>query len=236
MSIENDNDDEFVRGSFEWEPPRPPCRPSLSAGYGCPPVEHRWRPGTSGNPAGRPRKKKNVEPSPNLMAAWTEEMAERHTVMLKGKSVSLTTDQIIAKRLKADLLGDDPDVRWKAMSLLHKMGLGDAVSALQERLAEENERRERDIAEFLRRSDSIVAEMEREIADDTSGYEFALAATSCTCGAMKPWYEGQSDIVKSYERLHAAELDLNAAGEGRSPPTEAEPTEGSRDTGPHKDE
>ena len=67
-------------------------------GYGCPPKEHQFKPGQSGNPKGRPKKNNNFAED------VLEEMSEMITVQENGKLKKITKKRALAKRLIADSL------------------------------------------------------------------------------------------------------------------------------------
>ena len=67
-------------------------------GYGCPPKEHQFKPGQSGNPQGRPKKNNNFAED------VLEEMSEMITVQENGKLTKITKKRALAKRLIADSL------------------------------------------------------------------------------------------------------------------------------------
>ena len=67
-------------------------------GYGCPPKEHQFKPGQSGNPKGRPKKHNNFAED------VLEEMSEMITVQENGKLTKITKKRALAKRLIADSL------------------------------------------------------------------------------------------------------------------------------------
>ena len=70
-------------------------------GYCQPPVEHRFEKGTSGNPAGRPKKK------PGLDEAFRRELDATITLMMDGKRQMLTKAEVIAKQVtNAAMKGD----------------------------------------------------------------------------------------------------------------------------------
>ena len=67
-------------------------------GYGCPPKEHQFKPGQSGNPKGRPKKNNH------FAEAVLDEMSEMITVQENGKLTKITKKRALAKRLIADSL------------------------------------------------------------------------------------------------------------------------------------
>lgn len=67
-------------------------------GYGCPPKEHQFKPGQSGNPKGPPKKNNNFAED------VLEEMSEMITVQENGKLTKITKKRALAKRLIADSL------------------------------------------------------------------------------------------------------------------------------------
>jgi hypothetical protein len=68
---------------------------SSGAGYGRPPVQHRFQPGRSGNPKGRPKA------SPDLAAFAAKELGRKRWVVIDGKRISARTDQILIQKLIA---------------------------------------------------------------------------------------------------------------------------------------
>jgi hypothetical protein len=64
-------------------------------GYGKPPVQHRFQPGKSGNPGGRPKA------SPDLAALAAKELGRKRWVIIDGKRISARTDQILIQKLIA---------------------------------------------------------------------------------------------------------------------------------------
>jgi hypothetical protein len=64
-------------------------------GYGRPPVQHRFQPGKSGNPRGRPKV------SPDLTALAAKELSRKRWIIVDGKRISARTDEILIKKLIA---------------------------------------------------------------------------------------------------------------------------------------
>jgi hypothetical protein len=78
------------------KPSKKPVRNSRPGiGYGRPPAEHRWKPGQSGNPSGRPKK------SPDLAATAAKELSRKRWVTIDGQRVRVSTDQILIQKLIA---------------------------------------------------------------------------------------------------------------------------------------
>ena len=78
------------------------CEPDDDAvGYGCPPKHSRFKPGQSGNPAGRPRRKRNMD------TLVHEVMSQQVTVTLNGKTKRVPADAALLLRLlEKGLAGD----------------------------------------------------------------------------------------------------------------------------------
>jgi hypothetical protein len=66
---------------------------SYEVGFGRPPRSTQFRPGQSGNPAGRPRGAKN------FATALEEELQARVTITENGKRKHISKQEVIAKRL-----------------------------------------------------------------------------------------------------------------------------------------
>ena len=131
----NDDDDEWGRGFLGGNPdaPDPGQAVDHSVGYKKPPEAHKWKKGRSGNPSGR-RKAPPIIPVPGILEAIAFEMAEEIEVGANGKKVKMTVAQVVAKKLTADLLSSEPLVRLKAMNVLARLGMGDAVQAVHNHL------------------------------------------------------------------------------------------------------
>lgn len=81
-------------------------------GYKKPPREHRWVRGQSGNPRGRPKKKKNRD----MFEILESELAREITVVENGKEARITKrEAIIIQTVNKAMQGDK-----KAMDLIRK--------------------------------------------------------------------------------------------------------------------
>ena len=94
-------------------------------GYGKPPKASRYKKGQSGNPRGRPKKQPK-----DVAAHMTDLLDEKQTVRMNGKAVTMTGNELIARRLMEQALKGDP----KAF---------DKVQQLAAQHAEEKSRRDR---------------------------------------------------------------------------------------------
>jgi hypothetical protein len=72
-----------------------------AVGYGRPPKHSRFKPGQSGNPAGRPRRKRNME------TLLVEVMAQKVAVTRNGRTKRVPADTAILLRLLEKALGGD---------------------------------------------------------------------------------------------------------------------------------
>jgi hypothetical protein len=80
---------------------KPHSTKKATVGYGRPPVEHRFQPGQSGNPSGRPKGARN------FAAELREELAELVSIKHGDKSVEVTRQRAIVKAVvNAALEGD----------------------------------------------------------------------------------------------------------------------------------
>jgi len=75
---------------------------AYEVGYGKPPVEHRFKPGHSGNPQGRPKGHRN------LKTDLAEELGEKVVVREGPKERRLTKQQALVKSLTAKAIKGDP--------------------------------------------------------------------------------------------------------------------------------
>ena len=81
------------------------------AGYGHPPVHTRFKPGQSGNPAGRPRGKRN------MTSLLGDVLAQKVTVTSNGKRKRIRSDTAILLRLREKALAGDLRAAAMLMSL-----------------------------------------------------------------------------------------------------------------------
>lgn len=74
---------------------RPDNKPSYEVGYGKPPKKNQFKPGQSGNPNGRPKKK---DPK-SIKAIVVGELMKPTTITENGKIVTLPSFQVSLRRL-----------------------------------------------------------------------------------------------------------------------------------------
>ena len=79
-------------------------------GYGRPPAEHRFKPGQSGNPKGRPRRGHSTA---DVFEAMFRSIV---TIVVDGKRRRVTVREAMAMRTKKEVLNGNPRVieRWLA--------------------------------------------------------------------------------------------------------------------------
>ena len=84
-------------------------------GYGKPPKETQFRKGQSGNPNGRPKKKKTDQ---SLKAAVQDMLAGKVPVIMNGKKHQVEVVEALVQRLKKDMLTGTSAECARAVKLL----------------------------------------------------------------------------------------------------------------------
>lgn len=95
-------------------------RKSYKVGYGRPPEKSQWKPGHSGNPSGRPKKKQNVKTISDYIV---EELSSLIKTTVNGKSKSMAFGQAFAKKLLIDLMNASPKDKVLLLNLFSKMNI-----------------------------------------------------------------------------------------------------------------
>lgn len=131
---------------------RYPSKGDYEVGYGKPPVEHRFKPGQSGNPRGRPKGHRN------LKTDLAEELREKVLVREGAKERRLTKQQAMVKSLTARAIKGDPRGIQILISLIERL-LDVDDSASTEALITDEERAVLDLvkARLGRRSASSAS-------------------------------------------------------------------------------
>ena len=89
-------------------------------GYKNPPVEHQFKKGKSGNPKGRPRKKKQLsfDPSLDLIASVHRELGKTISVQENGQHRKITKLDAFSAQLVAQSVNGKPSQQKMLLSLL----------------------------------------------------------------------------------------------------------------------
>ena len=92
-------------------------------GYKNPPVESRFKPGQSGNPSGRPKKK--LTP----MEAFFAELDKPIVVKEGGKKRRMTREQALLMKTYSDAMAGDPSSRRIVYSIIERRSTSAAAAA-----------------------------------------------------------------------------------------------------------
>jgi hypothetical protein len=89
-------------------------------GYKNPPVEHQFKKGKSGNPSGRPRKKKqsSSDPGLDLIASVHRELGETIRVQENGQHKEITKLEAFSAQLVAQSVNGKPSQQKMLLGLL----------------------------------------------------------------------------------------------------------------------
>lgn len=82
-------------------------------GYGKPPKANRFKKGSSGNPKGRPKGKKN------FATILVEELSEKLTIKEAGKSRKVTKLEAVTKQLVTKAINGDPRALAELLRQIH---------------------------------------------------------------------------------------------------------------------
>ena len=107
--------------------------PEYDTGYKKPPRENMFKPGSSGNPSGRPKNSKN------LRTILDEELNEKITVTENGKRLVLTKQEVFIKSLVTSSLSNDAKARTSLINLIFKLSALPSTEPLEEKKLAENE-------------------------------------------------------------------------------------------------
>jgi len=101
----------------------------VPVGYGCPPRDHRFKKGQSGNPSGRPREKRTLYHT-------LQEMLEERVNGKNGRTMA--GEDIIAARVIEGAMAGDPKAFRKFLELARRANLFEDLSGAQKRRWSDN--------------------------------------------------------------------------------------------------
>jgi hypothetical protein len=104
-------------------------------GYGKPPQEHQFRKGRSGNPRGRPRRRKRTPPH-DLVDGFAQALLNDHRVHLDGRPVKVPLFVVWTEKLIRDSFSATVKERLALLDCLTRLGVGGRLRDLK---AEEEE-------------------------------------------------------------------------------------------------
>jgi hypothetical protein len=136
MSDHNNNN----RGADTAPAPIVTSEPAYKVGPGCPPKEHQFKPGQSGNPKGAKRKPKPI--APDLKAALERALNEPIKLKQGERERTVSMAEAGIKQLVAQFVKGNPQARRDLIVLCDKLGvdlLAGQRQAVQEALAASHE-------------------------------------------------------------------------------------------------
>jgi hypothetical protein len=98
-------------------------------GYRRPPRQHRWKPGQSGNPAGRPRRPKLAPPS-DLTDGLAKALLKERRVLMDGREMMVPTHVAFAEALLRDYFSATPKEKMLILHTLDRIGALDRLREL----------------------------------------------------------------------------------------------------------
>lgn len=135
--------------------------PSYAVGYGMPPTEHRWKPGQSGNPAGRRRSGKRQ--SGDLVETLISSLLAEQRVKVDGRDVAMRRLDLYAEALIRDGLRGTLKEKLLVLAHLDKLGVLDTIA---DRIAREREEEEeRAAAHWLQEAKALLEKTEKEFPE-----------------------------------------------------------------------
>ena len=140
---------------------------SYAVGYGKPPRQHQWRPGQSGNPAGRTRKKRERGPADFVDGLVQALLADR-TVVIDGSEQKKPAHEIVALGLVRDLLKATGKEKLAIIRCLETLGVFEQLRLTRQMMASDDEPifidEDRELLRIV--NDALSASEERQATAD----------------------------------------------------------------------
>jgi len=140
---------------------------SYDVGYGKPPREHQWGAGQSGNPAGRPRKKRKPA---TFVDGVVLALLEEHRVTIDGAEKKMSAYEIVCQGLVRDLLKAQGRERLAIIRCLEAMGAFEQLRWALEEMHREPQVFTNDDLKFLACLDRRIEEA-KQLDPDAWAYD-----------------------------------------------------------------
>lgn len=114
---------------FEEAEPKP--APNYEVGYGKPPPVHRFQPGQSGNPKGRPAR------NPTTGDVFRKVLKKPVVVSEGGRKRKISTEEALFLRVRRDALEGDPKARRDFLALMEKYAPQQLTQSFSDLFAED---------------------------------------------------------------------------------------------------